>query len=64
MNKILNLTKDDFLIIWGGVKVSRKETPKGLKHISKYVQKNLNTNIVLNLPKRKDLVDQSCVNNV
>jgi hypothetical protein len=62
--EIRNLRKDDFLIIWGGVKeVCKNESQKCIKQISKFVQSNLNMNvIVLNLPKRRDLIDQSCVN--
>jgi hypothetical protein len=58
------LTKKNILIIWGGTKdVSKNESQKGLLCIQKFVQTNLNTNVfVLNLPKRWDLEDQSCMN--
>jgi hypothetical protein len=62
---VRNLAKDDFLIIWGGMKeVCKNESQKCIKQISDFVQNNLHMNvIVLNLPVRRDLVDQSCVNN-
>jgi hypothetical protein len=64
VNEVRNLAKDDILIIWGGVKdVCRNETHKCIKQVSKFVQSNLNMNVIfLNLPKRRDLVEQSCVN--
>jgi hypothetical protein len=44
--------------------VCKNESQKCIKQISNFVQNNLHTNvIVLNLPTRRDLVDQSCVNN-
>jgi hypothetical protein len=62
--EIGNLTNDDFLIIWGGVKeVCKNEAQKSIKQIREFVRSNLNTNvIVINLPYRRDLVEQSCVN--
>jgi hypothetical protein len=62
--EIGNLTNDDFLIIWGGVKeVCKNEAQKSIKQIREIVRSNLNTNvIVINLPYRRDLVEQSCVN--
>jgi hypothetical protein len=60
-----NLAKDNFLIIWGGMKeVCKNESQKYIKQISNFVQNNLHTNvIVLKLPMRRDLVDHSSVNN-
>jgi hypothetical protein len=61
-NEIMKLTKDYFFNYLGWCKRS-KQRRKPKRYISTYVQKNLNTKvIVLNLPKRRDLVDQSCVN--
>jgi hypothetical protein len=64
MKQCKNLTKKDTLIIWGGTKeVSRNEAQKGLSNIRTFIQRNLNMNvIVLSLPQRMDLEDQSCLN--
>ena len=64
MKECKKLTKKDILTIWGGTKdVSKNESQEGLLGIRKFIQTNLNMTVfVLNLPKRWDLEDQSCVN--
>jgi hypothetical protein len=59
----MNLTKEDFLTIWGCAKeVNRNGIQKGISSIQKYMQLNLNTNIIVpSLCKRRDLEDQSHV---
>jgi hypothetical protein len=63
MNVCKKLTKKDTLIIWGGTReVSKNESLKGLVGVRKFIQINSNTNvIVMNLPKRWDLEEHSCV---
>jgi hypothetical protein len=54
------LTKKDISIIWSGTKdVSKNESQKSLSGVWKFIQMNLNTNVlVLNLLKRWDLEEQ------
>jgi hypothetical protein len=43
--------------------VCKNESQKCIRQISVFAQSNLNVNVVvLNLPNRRDLADQSCVN--
>jgi RNase H-fold protein (predicted Holliday junction resolvase) len=63
-NEYMKLTKNDTIIIWGGIRdVSRNESQKGLLHVWKFILMTSNTNvIVMGLPKRWDLEEHSCVN--
>jgi hypothetical protein len=58
------LTKKDKLIIWSGSNdIARNESNKGLACLSTLAQRFENTNIiVVNAPKRHDLLQTSCVN--
>ena len=62
--KVENLTKDDIVIFLGGTNdISKKETKKGLQTLEDFIQRTVNTNlIILGAPHRYDLSSQSCVN--
>jgi hypothetical protein len=61
---ITSLTKYDEVIVCGGANdVAKNNAKMTLKHISKFVKSNNDTNIILtNLPHRFDLIQSSCVN--
>lgn len=62
-NEIINLTKKDTLVIWGGANdIAKNEAGNGLLHLFKLVDLCTNTNIIVDAPKRHDLPDTSCVN--
>ena len=59
-----HLTLKDILVFWGGaIDVSRNNSQVGLKSLTKLVEANSNTNIILLcVPYRHDIPDWSCVN--
>jgi hypothetical protein len=58
------LTKNDIIIFCGGTKdISRNETKKGLPFLKTFIQRTVNTNVILlGAPLRYDLFPLSCVN--
>jgi hypothetical protein len=62
--QIDNLTKKDLIIFYGGTKdISRNESRKGLRFLKAFVQRTVNTNVILlGAPHRYDLPSFSCVN--
>ena len=61
---ITNLTTNDVVVIWGGMRdVIKSEVNAGLSQIRKFVEKHKNTNVlVMELPDWCDLSAKSCVN--
>jgi hypothetical protein len=61
---IKNLTKKDVIIFYGGTKdISKNESRKGLHSLKTFIQKTINTNVILlRAPFRYDLSSISCVN--
>jgi hypothetical protein len=59
-----NLTKKDMIIFYGGTQdISKNESRKGLHHLKTFIQKSVNTNVILiGAPLRYDLSPSSCVN--
>ena len=62
--EIITLTKDDAVVIWGGLNVVNKnETPIGPKHLKDFINHRSNTNIIaLAAPHRHDLQETLCIN--
>ena len=61
---IQNLTKNDAVVVWGGANdIAKRNTDMGQRHLSKFVNANNHTNIVvISAPHRYDLEESSCVN--
>jgi hypothetical protein len=61
---LISLTKSDVIVVSGGANAVYKNNSKvGLSQITKFLQGNSNTNvIILDVPHRYDLVEFSCVN--
>ena len=59
-----HMTQKDAVIVCGGANnISKNESIKGLKHVTKFVQNRRNTNvIIMKAPHRFDLDESSCVN--
>ena len=64
-NEIKTLQGDDLVVVWGGANDIRKNNMReAIKSVSKFVNTNQDINIVLiNSPRRYDLMPESCVNN-
>jgi hypothetical protein len=62
--EVNKLTKNDVLVFWGGANdVSKNNTAKGFTQEINYLRRNQQTNcIVIAVPHRFDLDDNSCVN--
>jgi hypothetical protein len=63
-NEVMNLTKRDVMVFWGGANDVSKNNPEiGLRHIINFVEDNSHTNSILfSVPYRYDLIKSSCVN--
>jgi hypothetical protein len=59
-----NLTKKDLIIFYGGtIDINKKESIKGFHSLKAFVQRTVNTNVMLlRVPHRYDLPSFSCVN--
>jgi hypothetical protein len=63
-NKMVQLTNDDFVVLWGGSNnVARNNSVMGVKHILDLMINSSHTNVILlSVPHRHDLISDSCVN--
>jgi lysophospholipase L1-like esterase len=60
---LVNLKKCDVIVITAGANdVHRNNPNEALMSIIKFIQNNGNTNMILGIPHRHDLVEYSCVN--
>jgi hypothetical protein len=60
---ITHLNRKDAMILWGGANDAYKNNSwDALKHITKFLESNKHTNIILCIPHRHDLPDWSSVN--
>ena len=57
-------TKNDFIILMGGVNdVAKNDSKTAVRHIRNFINSNSHTNIVIvNVSHRYDLMQSSCVN--
>ena len=58
------MTQNDVIILRGGTKnIGKNETSKGLHCISKFLEQQLHTKVLITeAPHRHDLIPASCVN--
>jgi len=64
ITKISHLTKEDFIVLWGGsIDVAKNNSATGIKQILDLAINATHTNVIqLSVPHRHDLLKDSCVN--
>jgi len=61
--KMVQLTNDDTVVLWGGNDVARNNSMVGVKHVLDLLINLSHTNVILlSVPHRHDLISDSCVN--